>query len=143
MRDGMAIDMTRLGRNGKNYEDAFSRFRDEVLDVLDMKRTDEKFKHEVLGKTVVWHPTGFFGVRHRTPGAATSRPGAKLNRDHVYTRRFLVDQILLGANLRDIFEMAGTLCYVTPKEHERLARFAEKEGWDRYHAANIEGIEEL
>jgi hypothetical protein len=74
-----------------------------------MKRTDEKFKREVLGKIVVWHPTGFFGVRHRTRGAATSQPGAKLNRDHVYTRRFLVDQILLGANLRDIFEMGWHL----------------------------------
>lgn len=82
-------------------------------------------------------------MRHRTRGAATSRPGAKLNRAHVYTPPVSGGSDSARANLRDIFEMAGTLCYVTPKEHDRLERFAEKEGWDRYHAANIHGIEEL
>lgn len=133
----------RVGKNGKTYEESFGSFQDGVLDVLDMKRTGEKFKREILGKIVLWHPTGFFGVCYRTGGAAHQRPGKKLNRDHVYARKFLVDQILARADLRKVFEMAGTLCYVTPKEHQRLALFADREGWDRYHAAGIHEIEDI
>jgi hypothetical protein len=62
-----------LGKNDKTYEEAFASFRDKVLDVLDMKRTDEKFKREVLSKTVLWHAKGFFGVRYRTLGAGKGK----------------------------------------------------------------------
>lgn len=86
-------------QNGKTYEEAFASFRDEVLDILDMKRTGEKFKREQLSKIVLWHPTGFFPVRFRTRGATLRRPGGKLDRDHVYTRKFLADQILAGRTL--------------------------------------------
>jgi hypothetical protein len=44
-------DPSRLGKNGKTNEEAFARFRVEVLDFLDMKRTDDKLKRELLGKT--------------------------------------------------------------------------------------------
>ncbi|MGI8406957.1 MAG: hypothetical protein ACR2L3_00390 [Actinomycetota bacterium] len=126
-----------FGKNRKTYEEAFTSFRDEVLDVLDMKRTDEKFKRELLGKVVLWHPTGFFPVRHRSRGAALRRPGGKLDRDHVFDRRYLVAQVLGGRDLREIFEMAGTLCYVTPKEHVQLGLQKDKVGWDRYTATGI------
>jgi len=131
------VSPVEVGKNGKTYEEAFASFRDEVLDILDMERTGEKFKRELLSKIVLWHPTGFFPVLFRTRGAALRRPGAKLDRDHVYTRKFLEDQIFAGANLGEIFQNAGMLCYVTPKEHERLGLYRARVGWDRYLAAGI------
>ena len=85
------------GANGKTYAQGFGSFRDNVLDVLEMPRSSEKFKREVLS-TVMWHPGSYWGVRYETADAAKRLPGVKLKRDHVHTRRALVQRIFDGAD---------------------------------------------
>jgi len=127
-----------VGVNGKTYAEAFAKFENEVLDVLDMRRSSEKFKSEVLARTVLWHPGGFFGVRYTSGDAAKRLPGVKVKRDHVHTRRKLVQRILAGHDLQEVFEQAGTMCYVTDEEHRRLSKFDKTHGgWDRYAAAGV------
>jgi hypothetical protein len=130
-----------VARSRKSREESFARFKNEVLDVLDMKRTDEGFKREVLGKVVLWHPTGHFGVRYHTHDAKVRRPGGKLQRDHAHTRQSLVNRIFAEEDLEKVFEDAGVLVRVTPKGHERLREFASEDGWDRYRKAGLVVLE--
>jgi hypothetical protein len=111
----------------------------------------EVTKKELLSKYVLvllTHGTanGKYGTRYRSRGALHIDDPATLEHEHVYPRKWLIEQML---DSPDTVEMVLThfaiACTVTSDEHRRLAR-AEKvdpllTGWERYHAAGVEVID--
>lgn len=87
---------------------------------------------------VVEH-TGNFYSRFRsdeTIGKASVKPGVRIQRDHVYTRKSLVAHLLSGtATVSSVIDQAQC-CIVTKEEHDRLSRVPQTiVGWDRYRKA--------
>ena len=78
--------------------------------------------------------TGNFFSRHRSEGT-TSSIGLPIQRDHVYTRKSLVAELLAGTkNVRSVIDRAQC-CVVTKEEHARLSKVPQTVvGWDRYRA---------
>ena len=67
---------------------------------------------------------------------------ASLEHEHVYPRKWLIDQMLAEPSAVEmVLDTFALSCTVTREEHRRLAN-AERttpglEGWHRYHAAGI------
>lgn len=111
----------------------------------------EVTRKEVLSKYVLvllTHGTanGKYGTRYRSKGALEVTDPVTLEHEHVYPRKWLIEQIL---NSPSAVEMVLThfaiACTVTADEHRLLAS-AEKAnpglaGWERYHAAGVEVID--
>ena len=79
--------------------------------------------------------TGNFYSRYRSVEVIT-KPGARIQRDHIYTRKALVAELQAGAsNVRSIIDRASC-CIVTKDEHDRLSKVPKSVvGWERYRAA--------
>ena len=80
---------------------------------------------------------GKYTTRYRSAGVLM-RPKAKVQHEHVITRKSLIHEALQeGADIDAIFGKA-VACVVTVEEHEALADVdAAAVGWDRYKAAGI------
>jgi hypothetical protein len=81
--------------------------------------------------------TGDFCGRYRSE-AVIRNPGQKIQRDHIYQKRTLVEELLGPApNIDSIIERAYC-CIVTAEEHAKLHALSPKlDGWERYTAAGI------
>ena len=99
-------------------------------------------KRKVIG-TMIWNITGANG-KYELPFIsvlAKENPNLKVNHEHIFRKKILVDEILLNPdNLENILENA-VACVVTLEEHNRLNQ-ADKEnpkidGWERYNLAKI------
>ena len=81
--------------------------------------------------------TGDFCGRYRSE-AVIRHPGQMIQRDHIYQKRTLVEELLGPApNIDSIIERAYC-CIVTAEEHAKLHGLSPKlDGWERYRAAGI------
>ena len=81
--------------------------------------------------------TGDFCGRYRSE-AVIRNPGQKIQWDHIYDKRTLVEELLGPApNIDSIIERA-CCCIVTEEEHVKLHALSPKlDGWERYRAAGI------
>lgn len=89
-------------------------------------------------------PYAKFNVRYATPGALDHSNPAKVNHEHVWPRRWIIDRLLERGKawpeheLRTFLEEHGVACIVTVDEHARLSTLTSgPEGWDRYARAGI------
>lgn len=81
--------------------------------------------------------TGDFYCRYRSAGVL-AKSGERIQRDHVFTRKSLVKELLLpNPNYVAIVNRAHC-CIVTDVEHYRLSRVQKNiVGWDRYTEAKV------
>jgi len=92
----------------------------------------------------IWKYTecnGKYTTRFRSRGAVES-PNGKLNHEHVFTRKSLIDELLGSPGDFEIIMSKAVACTVLTSEHA-LLRSVEKQnpslvGWNRYRAAGIE-----
>ena len=110
-----------------------------LLETLCAVQINPRVKKMMLDR-VVWlvaQLTGDFYSRYRSHGTLRA-DGARIQRDHVHTRKFLVSELQIpGTNLRSIIERAHC-CIVTREEHARLNRVPNNfQGWARYHHAGV------
>jgi hypothetical protein len=88
-------------------------------------------------------PYAKFNLQFATSGALEKSIPMKINHEHVWRRKWIIDQLLQGgrtwneAQLGDFLESCGVACVVTVEEHGRLAAIS-GQGWQRYRQAGIE-----
>ncbi|SDU81166.1 hypothetical protein SAMN04488544_0338 [Microlunatus sagamiharensis] len=82
------------------------------------------------------HPK--FNVRYATPAALDQATPAKVNHEHVWPRKWIIDRLLESGkvwaedDLRRFLEERGVACIVTVEEHAKLGVLgAGAEGWAR------------
>jgi hypothetical protein len=89
---------------------------------------------------VIWEvakATGNFYGRYRSEGVI-ERGGDPIQRDHIYKKSTLVEELLSPSPDLDRVMGRALCCIVTKKEHDRLHDIDKKrDGWDRYRAAGI------
>jgi hypothetical protein len=91
----------------------------------------------VIGIWEVALATGNFYARHRSEGVIRL-VGAKIQRDHIFQKRTLVEQLLGPTPDFDEILQRARCCIVTDVEHQRLHQVnGGLDGWDRYRAAKI------
>jgi hypothetical protein len=104
-------------------------------------------RKEVLSKYVLillTHGTsnGKYGTRYRSADALGVTDPALLEHEHVYPRKWLIEQMLAEPSAVEmVLTHCALACTVTEAEHRRLAA-AERAnpgltGWERYHAAGV------
>jgi hypothetical protein len=107
----------------------------------------ERHKRDLIN-AMLWKLTearGKYTTRYQSAGARAAPKGTKLQHEHVYTRKDLVEQIMRDpARARQIASTAVG-CTVTIPEHEVLTRNTREQphllGWERYKAADITVID--
>lgn len=131
----------------KTPEEIYESSLNAVKSILCMTDVLEVHKKELLS-LMIWKITERFGKytpEYITEGASDVLKSNKSTRDkvkllaheHVYTRKYLIQQILLYPDrYREILKNAIG-CLVTREEHKKLSSVKSKEGWDRYQVANI------
>lgn len=96
-------------------------------------------KRRMLNHTVwlVVELTGNFHGRYRSAGVLEG-VGIRIQRDHVFPRKVLVDELLQpNPNFASIVERAQC-CVVTHDEHKELTRVPKSVmGWERYERAGV------
>jgi hypothetical protein len=102
----------------------------------------ERHKKDIISG-LLWKITearGRYKTRYRS--RAAMEQGAKLQHEHVFTRKDITDRILAQPErVREILSDA-IACVVTVDEHKRLSGLGEsKRGWDRYAEVGIEVID--
>jgi hypothetical protein len=102
----------------------------------------ERHKRDLISG-MIWKLTesrGKYTTRYRS--RASMEKDAKVQHDHVFTRKDLVNRILAEPErAREILKCA-IACVVTVEEHKRLTKVAESiHGWDRYHSIRIEVVD--
>jgi hypothetical protein len=102
----------------------------------------ERHKRDIISG-LLWKITeanGKYTTRYRSNAAM--QEGAKLQHDHVFTRKDLTTRIIAEPErAREILQDA-IACVVTVDEHKRLSRLGDSiRGWDRYTAAGIEVVD--
>lgn len=108
-------------------------------------------RREVLSKYVLillTHGTsnGKYGTRYRSVGAVPITDPTTLEHEHVFTRKWLIDQMIETPDAIElILTTFAIACTVTAAEHRELADVVranpDLQGWDRYHAAGIEVVD--
>jgi hypothetical protein len=110
-----------------------------LLDSLQRLQVALPLKKKMLvhGIWQVSEATGSFYTRYRSEGVIRT-VGVKIQRDHIYQKRTLVEQLLApDSDLKAIIERARC-CIVTKDEHDRLHQVdGGLDGWDRYRAAGV------
>jgi len=90
----------------------------------------------------VWEVTvarGNFVPEFRSKGVLDGEVGKKIEREHVYTRKKIVADILSKREPLDSVLSRIIHCVVTKEEHDKLkAVLLAEDGWSRYHKAGIE-----
>jgi len=87
-----------------------------------------------------------YGTRYRSKGALEVTDPATLEHEHVYPRKWLIEQMLDSPSAVElVLTHFAIACTVTTDEHRLLAR-AEKANpkladWERYHTAGVEVID--
>ena len=78
-----------------------------------------------------------FMGRYRSE-AVVNQPGLKIQRDHIYKKEALIQELLgPSPNLDEILDRAHC-CVVTEDEHRKLGLINDAiDGWERYRAAGI------
>ena len=112
------------------------------------ERVSTPHRREMLG-TAVWKwteaegvpPYPKYHVRRRTTGALDLSRPASVNHEHVWPRKWIIDQLLAKASWSDeelwtFLETYGVPCTVTVEEHARLS-VARGTGWARYVDAGV------
>lgn len=89
---------------------------------------------------------GKYGTRYRSKGALEVTDPATLEHEHVYPRKWLIEQMLDSpSSVELVLTHFAIACTVTTAEHRLLARAEranpELAGWERYHAAGVEVID--
>lgn len=102
----------------------------------------ERHKRDIISG-MLWKITearGKYTTRYRSKGAMEA--SARLQHEHVFTRKDLTDRILAEPErVREILRDA-VACVITVDEHKRLSRVSEAfRGWERYTEARIEVID--
>lgn len=102
----------------------------------------ERHKRDIISG-LLWKITearGKYTTRYRS--RASMEAGAKLQHDHVFTRKDITDRIIAEPErAREILRHV-IACVVTVDEHKRLSRVGEAiRGWDRYTEVGIEVID--
>src|SRR4051794_24082351 len=89
------------------------------------------------------HPK--FNVRYATPAALDHSQPTKVNHEHLWPRKWIIDRLLEPGktwaedDLRTFLEDHGVACIVTVKEHGELSKLTSgPEGWDRYKRAGLQ-----
>lgn len=89
-------------------------------------------------------PNSKFNVQYATPAALDHATPAKVNHEHVWPRKWIIDRLLepgktwAEGDLRGFLEEHGVACIVTVEEHARLGVLgAGAEGWERYAKAGL------
>lgn len=83
--------------------------------------------------------TGDFAPQFRSKGVMEGSLGAKIEREHVYKRKGIVQAVLAKSEPLDSVLKCVVHCVVTEEEHERLKTVpAAVDGWARYCSAGIE-----
>jgi hypothetical protein len=90
---------------------------------------------------LLWRITeadGKYNTRYKTSGALECADRRQLRHEHVYPRSRMIDALLRAKpeQVDDIL-MDAIGCTVTREEHERLHKFADQHGWDRYRKAEL------
>ena len=82
---------------------------------------------------------GNFAPAFRSKLVVAGLRGTKIQRDHVYKRKQIVQDVLKQKEPLEAILKRVIHCVVTEEEHERLTRVPENlDGWERYRAAGIE-----
>lgn len=83
---------------------------------------------------------GKYKTRYRS--LASKEVGAKLQHEHVFTRKDLTDRLMAQPERARETLKSAVACVVTAEEHKRLAvvdrQHPSLRGWERYDEANIE-----
>jgi hypothetical protein len=91
----------------------------------------------VHGIWEVARATGDFCGRYRSETVIRFE-GCKIQRDHIYQKSTLVEQLLGASPDIDSIMDRARCCIVTAEEHEKLHRLQKNfDGWDRYRAAGV------
>lgn len=81
--------------------------------------------------------SGNFNCRYRSEGVL-SKVGERIQRDHIYTRKSLVDMLLKPSPDYEEIINKAVCCVVTPVEHKKLSDVPKSfEGFDRYKEAEV------
>jgi hypothetical protein len=101
---------------------------------------------ELLDK-MIWKITeadGKSNTRYQSELALSKPAGVKLQHEHVYQKKKMID-LLLQAKRNEIDKILASACgcYVTKEEHARLSPFKNDYGWDRYRKAGIVVVDRL
>jgi hypothetical protein len=104
-------------------------------------------RKEVLSKYVLillTHGTsnGKYGTRYRSAGALDITDPALLEHEHVYPRKWLIEQMLAAPDAVEMILTTFALACTVTKDEHRLLAAAERanpglDGWQRYHAAGV------
>ena len=90
----------------------------------------------------VWEITralGDFSPEFRSKGVIEGPLGAKIEREHVNKRKWIVEDVLAKKEPLDSILKRVIHCVVTKEEHARLNSIpSSKDGWARYDAAGVE-----
>lgn len=83
--------------------------------------------------------SGNFYPRYRSKDV-TARTGLKIQRDHIYQKKHIVERLLKDPNYKSSTAVEkAQCCIVTKAEHEKLHRIDPNvDGFDRYRVAKIE-----
>lgn len=87
----------------------------------------------------VSHARGNYAPQFRSVSVVRSAVGTKIERDHVYKRKKLVQEILQQDEPLSSILSRVIHCVVTEEEHGRLTRLPENiDGWERYASAEVD-----
>jgi hypothetical protein len=98
-------------------------------------------KKELIS-VLIWKITeanGKWSTRYRSEGVLDDSE-CKIQHEHVYTRKFLTEQILQNPSNAEHIVQNAIGCLVTEQEHSKLTAITSSQklqGWDRYEAAQI------
>jgi len=110
-----------------------------LLDAIRQMQIADPIKKKMLVHSIweVAQATGNFRGRYRSEGVIGT-PGVRIQRDHIYKKSTLVEELLSASpDLDRVIEQARC-CIVTVDEHRRLHDIdPELDGWNRYKAAGV------
>lgn len=101
-------------------------------------------RRRALSNAVWWYTEadGKHRVRYRSLGAMAEADGARLQHEHVVTRKSLVDRMLQHPDQIASILGEAVACLVTKEEHRLLsAQPSGAEGWRRYELAGVHVID--
>lgn len=109
-----------------------------VQQILAMEQILEKHKRELLS-AMIWkisEANGKWNTRYFSENALNNA-GARLQHEHVVTRKSLIDKLLARPeDFQTILEQI-IACVVTTDDHKALSMFDSEEGWERYKKAGL------
>jgi hypothetical protein len=122
-RKGSAITLAKVLLASRNEPAILPQHLNELLRILMWKVTEaESSSHR---------------TRFQSQDALKSGAEAKLRHDHVFQCVKMRDELLAHPERADEILESAVGCTVTSVEHDRLHKFDEEYGWERYRKAGI------